>query len=84
MSKIFRILTGFGDPENPATLSDVQFLDITFSNYDHAVKFAWDHYDQTTDRVQDWKSYFSTVTTATTTAEALAEVVAEMKEALAK
>jgi hypothetical protein len=84
MSKIFRILEGFGDPENPDTLWDVQFLDITFSNYEHAVKFAWNHYDQTTDRVQEWKSYFSTVTTATTTAEALAEVVAEMKEALAK
>lgn len=84
MSKIFRILTGFGDPENTASLWDVQFLDITFSNYDQAVTFAWNHYDQTTDRVQDWKSYFSTVTTATTTAEALAEMVQEMKDALAK
>jgi hypothetical protein len=79
MKNTFQILEGFGDPENPSTLWDVQFLPITFSNEKHAVNFAWDHYHQTTNRVQDWKSYFSTVTTATTTEEALAELVQEMK-----
>ena len=48
MKSVYRIAEGYGNPELPETLFGVQFLPITFSNYDHAVNFAWDHYHQTT------------------------------------
>lgn len=81
MKNIFRIIEGYGNPENTSTLFDVQFLEITFSNYDLAVTFAWNHYNQKITNNPNWKSYFSSVTTANNTTEALAEIVKEMQGA---
>jgi hypothetical protein len=80
MKNTYQIIEGCGDPENPSTLWNVGMLEITFSNFDQAVNFAWSHYNQTTKRMNDWKSYFSSVTTCTNTEDALAELVQEMKE----
>jgi hypothetical protein len=79
MKSVYRIAEGYGNPELPETLFGVQFLPITFSNYDHAVNFAWNHYHQTTTNNPEWQSYFSTVTTETTIAEVLAEMVRELQ-----
>lgn len=81
MKNTYQIIEGMGDPTQPGTLENVQFLDITFTNERIAIEFAWSRYWQTIDGLNEWKSYWSNVTTCTTIENALKEITQQMKEA---
>ena len=81
MKNTYQILEGMGDPCEPKNLECVQFLDITFTNENHAVSFAWSRYWQNINGLTNWKSYWSHVTTCTTINDAIAEVQQQMKVA---
>lgn len=81
MKNTYQIIEGMGDPTQPGTLENVQFLDITFTNERIAIEFAWSRYWQTIDGLNEWKSYWSNVTTCTTVEDALKEITQQMKEA---
>lgn len=75
MKNTYQIIEGYGDPESPETLEDVNLLDITFSNEADAIEFSWHYYKQTTENNYRWQSYWCYVTTRTNLADALTEYI---------
>jgi hypothetical protein len=80
MKNIYRVLEGYGNPTEPNQDNCIQFLDITFTNIEKAIRFAEAHYKQRTTNNPRWQEYWSTVTTEPTLEKAIQQLTKDMKQ----